>query len=262
MTPEKYKKYIDTCKTREEMLVLIENTKNNNRIDLVEIAQAILDEKFPLQGKWRPATGRAEIKFSPEQSKEIYKGHPTLNPDEIEFLTRHSIPPSSLFNATGKTKPIYQAQMRIEECDIAYGAAPCLKSGHRLRTRAGHCIQCNPANLSYQLRHNRSGEVYVAESIDGGRIVKVGSSESSATRISGLISERYAGRSDWTRTYYFGVNNMGLVELQVHAALLEYAIIDKYYLKDEQKTLCREIFSCSTEMAIEELKKIISKHSK
>lgn len=262
MTPEKYRQYIDTCKSRDELLVLIENTRKKDRLDLVDIAQEILDARFPIQVKWKPATGRTEIKFSLEQSKEIYKGHPSLNAEEIEFLAKNSIPPSTLFNAVGKATSYYQEQMRIEDCDIAYGTVPCQKSGHRLRTRSGHCVQCNPTNLSYQLRHKKSGEVYVAESIAGGHMVKVGSSETSAKRISGLISERYAGRTDWIRKYYFGVNNMGLVEFQVHAALSEYAITDRYYMKNDQKALCREIFSCSTEVAIRELKKIISTHFK
>jgi hypothetical protein len=89
----------------------------------------------------------------------------------------------------------------------------------------------------------------------------VGSAKSSVERISGLNSEQYAGRHDWNLKYSHGVKNMGLVELEVHAALSQFAIKDKYYFKGGEKTECREIFLCSVDAAINALKKISTKHS-
>jgi hypothetical protein len=54
---------------------------------------------------------------------------------------------------------------------VAFGVYPCAAKGHTLRTRAGHCIQCNTANLSYLKRMNESADVYVAWS-KGSKLVK------------------------------------------------------------------------------------------
>jgi hypothetical protein len=262
LTPEKYQKYIDSCKTRDELLTLINNTLNKGRADLADIAKGQLENKFPInETSWKPSTRSSPESIPFELAKEVYKNHPTLSRDQIEFLARHLVPERSIFNAKGLSKSTYQQRMRNEDCDIAYGTTPCEKAGHTLRVRSGHCVQCNTATLSFQLRNKSSGEVYVVESSREPRIVKVGSSVSSATRLSNLNSEQYAGRTDWASRYYYGVKNMGMVEFEIHATLSKYAITDKYYLSNGNRTLCREIFSCSAEMAINALKEIVSRYT-
>lgn len=262
MTSEKYQKYIDSCRTRDELLTLINNTLAKGRTDLADIAKGQLDDKFPINNSsWKPKSRTSPEPVPFEIAREVYRNHPTLSRDQIEFLARHLVPERTIFNAKGLSKSTYQQRMRDEDCDIAYGTASCEKAGHTLRVRSGHCVQCNTATLSFQLRNKSSGEVYVAESLREPRIVKVGSSVSSVTRLANLNSEQYAGRNDWTRKYHYGVKNMGVVEFEIHATLSKYAVTDKYYLSHGNKTLCREIFSCSTEVAINTLKEIISRHS-
>lgn len=261
MTPEQYQKIIDSCKTREKLLTLKENTLKKGGRDLAAIADKCLLERFPVQNKWVASSGKSRITIPYEQAKENYKSHPTLSRDQIEFLAKHGVPEKNVFNATAMSTRVYKQRMGEGDYDIAYGTIPCDKGGHTLRTSSGHCIQCDAVKLSFLLRHRRSGEVYVTESIIGTRIIKVGSGKSSVDRISGLNSEQYAGRHDWTMKYHYGVKNMGLVESKVHAALSKFAITDKYYLKDGGKIYCREIFSCSDFVAINALKEIIAKHS-
>jgi len=261
MTPDQYQKTVDSCKTREELHTLKENTLKRNRPDLAAFADKILLERFPLQNKWTASSGKSKITIPYEIARENYKSHPSLCRDRIEFLAKHGVPEQNVFNATGLSTENYKQNMRNGDFDIAYGTTACEKGGHTFRTSSGHCIQCDPVKLSFLLRHRRSGEVYVAESNTEPRIIKVGSGKSSIDRISGLNSEKYAGRHDWSMKYHYGVKNMGLVESEVHAALYQFAITDRYYLKDGQKTVCREIFSCSLDVTIDALKKIITKHS-
>jgi hypothetical protein len=176
-------------------------------------------------------------------------------------LAKLGVPEQNVFNATGMRTMVYKLRMGEGDYDIAYGTRACDKGGHTLRTSSGHCIQCDTKNLSFLHRHRREGEVYVAESIMGTRIIKVGSGKSSVDRISGLNSEQYAGRHDWAMKYHYGVKNMGLVESEVHATISKFAITDKHYLKDGVKIFCREIFSCSDFVAINTLKEIIAKQS-
>lgn len=261
MTPDKYQKIVDSCKTREELLTLKENTLQKNRLDLAAIADENLRERFPVQNKWSPSSGKSGITIPYEQAKENYKSHALLNRDQVEFLAKHGVPEQNIFNATGMSRAIYIQRMSEGDYDIAYGTSACGKGGHTLRTSSGHCVQCDVVKLSFLLRHRRSGEVYVAESNAGASIIKVGCAKSSVDRISGLNSEQYAGRHDWSMKYYYGVKHMGLIESEVHASLSKFAITDKFYLKDGGKTHSQEIFSCSVNEAINALKKIIAKHS-
>lgn len=260
MTNDQYEKIIESCKTREALVSLIDNTLSRKRNDLAAIANRVLLERFPLQNKWCASSSKSKIIIPYDLAKDKYKSHSTLNRDQIEFLAKHGVPEQNVFNATGLTTSIYKQKMGDGDFDIAYGTTACEKGGHTLRTSSGACIQCDPKKFSFMLRHRRAGEVYVAESNIMSRIIKVGSCKSSNDRVSGLNSEKYAGRYDWAMKYHHGVKNMGLVESEVHAALSHFAITDRYYLKEGQKILSREIFSCSLNVAIDALTKIITKH--
>jgi hypothetical protein len=261
MTRDKYQKTVDSCKTREELLTLRENTLQKNRPDLAEIADKCLLERFPVQNKWSPSSGKSGITIPYEQAKEYYKSHPSLSQDQIEFLAKHGVPEQYVFNATGMSRAVYKQRMSKVDCGIAYGTSACGNAGHTLRTSSGHCIQCSPKQISFVLRHRVPGEVYVAESNYRTRAVKIGSAKSSIDRISGLNSEQYAGRHDWSLKYHYGVKCMGLVEFEVHSKLFQFAITDEYYSKDGEKINSREIFSCPVDVAINELKIIIAKNS-
>ena len=131
---------------------------------------------------------------------------------------------------------------------IAYGVTECERAGHTLRTRAGHCIQCDSKKVAYLMRHKEDGEIYVAYSARG-NIVKVGTSKKSATvRLDGMNSDKYGGCSDWTIAYIVPAPQAGRVESKVHRTLAEHAISASYY-KNGKITKCRELFSCSVGVA-------------
>jgi T5orf172 domain len=135
---------------------------------------------------------------------------------------------------------------------VAYGVSPCREAGHELRVRSGHCVQCKPANLSYLRRYDEDGEVYVAGSASG-RVVKVGTSANSEERVGHLNSYVYGGQSDWQRLFVTRVQNAGRVEADAQQALAAHAAIGQYF-KDGAYIECRELFACSSGVAIAAVK--------
>ena len=254
MNPEQYKKMVAKCDSREELTNLIKNTQDRKRTDLVGIAEKSLSERFPVQEKTRGAISRTKNSFKFDDVKDNYLLHPYLDEEQIIFLANHNIPQENLFNATGIRTASYQQKMRDLRVDIAYGTTRCAKNNHTLRTRAGHCIQCDPKKISFLIRHETSGEVYVAESIKGKKLIKVGCSISAVERIYVSNIEQYGGRSDWLLKYKTRVNKMGFIESSVHKELEMYAVSGLFYYKEGEKIQCREIFSCSFEAAINTLK--------
>lgn len=171
-----------------------------------------------------------------------------LTAAELSFLEAKKIPLERTFDATGLPKPAYQAQMRANDLWVAYGTTPCRRYGHRLRTRAGHCLQCNPMNLSFQKRHNAAGMVYVAYS-GAVRLVKIGVGESAHRRVALLNEEQYAGASDWSLRHVEHVQAMGSLESELHA-LLRFWRKPARYRKEGKWITSREVFRVPLRTAI------------
>jgi hypothetical protein len=87
-----------------------------------------------------------------------------LTNSERVFLYAHDIPGSLLFDVSGLRRVDYVEIMQQRDLLFAYNAKPCQAAGHRLRTRAGHCIVCRPAAIAFIKRYVNPGTVYVAYS--------------------------------------------------------------------------------------------------
>jgi uncharacterized protein (DUF2147 family) len=171
-----------------------------------------------------------------------------LSAKQRDFLKRHKIPLSRTFDATGLSTSDYKQRMKALDKWIAYGVTECQRAGHTLRTRAGHCIQCDIKKIAYLKRHQEDGEIYVAYSARG-KIVKVGTSKKSATvRVNGMNSDNYGGCCDWTIVYIVAAAQAGRIESKAHRALAEHSISASYN-KNGKTTKCRELFSCSVVVA-------------
>jgi len=109
----------------------------------------------------------------------------SLTRDQLEFLQHHNVPLWRVYDASVKSRSSYTAAMSALELWVAYGVTPCAAGGHELRDRAGHCVQCKPANLSYQRRYDEEGEVYVAQSVETDH-VKVGTASDAQARVKQL----------------------------------------------------------------------------
>jgi hypothetical protein len=170
-----------------------------------------------------------------------------LTPEQRTFLAARGIPLSCLFDASGMSKPDYQRAMKEAGKSFAYGVTPCIKGGHRLRTRAGHCIQCDHSKIAYMLRHDAPSTIYIAGSVRG-RLLKVGCSNDVQVRRQLLNSYWYGGQFDWQILATAQTPSAGRVEFEVHARLARFHVSGEY-VQGGKRRVCYELFRCDFEDA-------------
>lgn len=175
-----------------------------------------------------------------------------LTREQLAFLAAHGIPLSAMFDASGMRKPDYQQTMRESEKSFAHGVTACSRGGHRLRTRAGHCIQCDHSKIAYMLRHEAPATVYIAASIRG-QLMKVGSSGLVPERRMMLNAYRYGDQSDWQMLATACTPAAGRVECDVHAKLARYSVPGGYWQGGKRRS-CYELFKCNLADALEALR--------
>jgi len=171
---------------------------------------------------------------------------------QIKFLQKHNISVNQVFDATGLSKIEYRALMKEGGFVVATGVTRCKKGNHSLKTRAGHCVLCNPACLAFQKRHETPGDLYVFYS-SSKRLVKVGVAEDAYERVISANKQSYGNIDDWKLKFSIRVLNAGQAEKIIHDALAEYKK-QRYFLKDGSWVLAQEIFACSVKIAISEIK--------
>lgn len=173
-----------------------------------------------------------------------------LTQTEILFLKSQNISLSLVFDATGLSGEERKQQMKLLEKPFYYGGALCNAGGHSLRSRSGHCIQCDTAKIAYQLRSSASGYVYLAYS-PSTTYVKVGySAQHPQERADLLRKTRYGNVSDWDVKRLLQLSrDAGKTEFAIHAALEKYQRPITYW-KGHDLVECREIFVCSLEEAL------------
>ena len=175
-----------------------------------------------------------------------------LSDQQISFLQDIGVDLADVFDATGMKRAEYSAIMEENGYRIAYGVTPCNNGGHTLRTRSGNCVQCNPANLTFQDRYESSGWIYVARS-KAKDIIKVGVTSLIAKREASLNKTAYGGCSDWVIVYSRRMERPAVIEKKCHKFLSEYA----YYSstnKHGRRQSTYELFSCSADLAIDYIK--------
>ena len=172
---------------------------------------------------------------------------PKLTQEQKQFLQNYGVPLSRVFDATGLSRAAYQAAMQSLELQIAFGVAPCKESGHTLRVRSGHCVQCEPKNLAFLRRFEEDGEVYILKS-SRMKLIKVGSSKDPIRRLKALNGYSYGGSSDWELWVSYKTTNAGKVEFETHKALRQKCISNMYYY-DGREIQCSELFRCGVAVA-------------
>jgi hypothetical protein len=172
-----------------------------------------------------------------------------LTPEQRGFFRDQKIPLSLVFNGSGMSKAMRESLMDSLDLKFYYGGAPCQKSGHTLRSKAGHCIQCDTSKIAYQMRSSQSGYVYLAYS-QKGSCAKIGSTGNGPKeRVEYLASLGYAGYSDWQlMTSRHIPAKAGMVEFHIHELLAEFQR-PVSYKKQGVTVNSREVFFCSLEKA-------------
>jgi hypothetical protein len=142
----------------------------------------------------------------------------SLTEEQRRFLGWHGIPESKLFDAQGMKPRRYRPIMEIEERLLVFGVTPCARGKHTIRTRAGHCIQCNTANIAFMQRYYQEAYVYIAGSLREA-VTKIGTSQAPWEREAILNKLGYGGITDWKVLYFGRFADAGKVEFTVHRNL-------------------------------------------
>ena len=162
-----------------------------------------------------------------------------LTPDEVSFLKAYGLAPKDVFDARLFTAAQAKEMAKKAGQSVMIGSA-CRAAGHRLRTRANHCVQCDPKKLAFQNRHAAEAFVYVLGSHKA-RLFKVGSTGDLSQRLDRVNYQAYGGASDWRSVWHMRIEESGRVEFEIHAKLARYAV-DGTYVKDGVQQGTRELF--------------------
>lgn len=177
---------------------------------------------------------------------------PSLTLEQAEFLNQQNIPLSRVFDATAMSKSDYKMTMSALGMIIAFGVSACGKAGHTLRTRSGHCAQCNTAALAFLMRYDDPGKVYVAYSKAIGS-TKIGVAGDHIGRLRSLNDQGYGGASDWIVRFYSAYDKAGRIECIAQQRLGKYRV-PTYYYRSGKPIECQELFKCKPELAIRAVK--------
>jgi hypothetical protein len=177
-----------------------------------------------------------------------------LTQQEVFFLAHHGINPNDVYDARGQSGWYWKEQIRKEGKTLALGTE-CSRGGHRLRTRAGHCVQCDPKKLSFQRRFHAVGWVYIAGSLSG-RLIKIGICEDYHQRLRQICAEGYGGCRDWHMLYLVRIENAGEIEHLARRKLETHAV-SRDYFKDGFGQQAVELLACSYTQAREALDAVI-----
>jgi hypothetical protein len=166
-----------------------------------------------------------------------------LTQEQLSFLDVHRIPFGSLFDASGMGRAAYQKAMEKDGRHFAFGVSRCKRGHHSIRTRAGHCIQCNHAAIAIVFREDAGAYIYIAAS-RGARLIKVGLTTNLPDRVRNINIERWAHRSDWQMLAFADCPQAGLIERSVHNRLSLWATSCEY-TQGGRRHRSYEVFKCN-----------------
>lgn len=174
-----------------------------------------------------------------------------LTPAQLAFIKSQKLSTSMFFDGTGLSKLMREKEMLRQEKIFYFGGSLCKKEGHSLRTKSGHCIECDTSKIAYQLRSCAKGYVYLAYSPTT-KLIKVGySGAHPQDRGAFLKNEAYGNIQDWDiKKIAFVEKDAGKTEFSIHSKLEEFQKTIKYEKNKGQHVECREIFKCDLAHAL------------
>lgn len=176
-----------------------------------------------------------------------------LTEEEQTFLARHKLTSADVLDGSLYRRRDHRDIAKELRKTLVLGA-PC-GTGHRLRTRAGHCVQCDPKKIAFEGRHSKSGYIYIAGSL-ATRLVKVGGTASLSDRDRTLRDQGYGGAYDWRILYSVWVDDYGKSEASVQRLLRQFAS-PRPYEKDGCEQFAWEVFECPFSVAMEAVTKVL-----
>jgi hypothetical protein len=166
--------------------------------------------------------------------------------EDLDFLSNHSIALKNVFDASGMTKKNYAKFMKDNNFHIAVGVSACKKFGHKMRTRSGHCVQCNPAYLGYQNNFNKSAFLYIAQC---DKFIKIGITSNINNRKKSLNSQYYGGVNGWIIRDSIWLDNAGACENKIINLLRGYSYTSETIKEYGISQSTYEMFKCTYRIA-------------
>ena len=157
---------------------------------------------------------------------------------EYVFLAEQKILLSHVYDARGRAATAWDEDSKRE--GFMFGLSEPCYQGHRLRTRAGHCIQCDTARIAYAKRFAAPSYVYIAASRTE-KLLKVGSCVDTEQRQRKLSIDAYGGANDWQIVAWCKTGSMGQVEFDIQKQLADLST-ERTYKKDGHDQIARELF--------------------
>ena len=181
-----------------------------------------------------------------------------LTKKQITFLINQDVSLHKVYDATGLSATVYKREMKVLGKEVAIGVTPCQWAGHTMRTRSGHCAQCNTHTFAFRRRFNEANYVYIAKS-DKKRLLKIGVTNDTYRRCAALNSHGYGGAYDWNIAYHEYCERAGRIEAHVHNILNQRGYqINRRYIKQGYYVDCQELFRCPLKQVMITLKKSIN----
>jgi hypothetical protein len=176
----------------------------------------------------------------------------TLTERENTFLRKQNIDISEIYDARFERRYIWEPEAKKGNFDFILGS-PCREMGHRLRTRAGHCIQCNTSRIAYMRRNSKSGYVYLAYS-ERGENAKVGFCNRIYVRENSLRNQGYGGYLDWCIVCFFRSENGGYHERIISSIFMNRKTTG-FYEKDNTIQSAQEMYKYRKGTAVKKFRK-------
>jgi len=177
-----------------------------------------------------------------------------LTESELFFLAQYGLSKEDVFDGRRHSQAGARAAAKAAGKILVLGS-PCQAYGHRLRTRPGHCAQCDPKKIAYQQRYVEPGYIYIAGSL-AGRVMKIGSCVDVPQREHQLRVEAYGGQRDWVIIFHTPrTANAARVEHNARAKLAYYRVSRPYY-KDGFQQHAGELLRCSFSDALRALTEV------
>jgi hypothetical protein len=151
----------------------------------------------------------------------------TLTDAEKRFLGWYGLGADDVYDARGMRGWLWKKRIREENKTVALGT-PCGNGRHRLRTRSGHCVQCDPKKLAFQARHSAEQYVYIAGSVSN-ELIKIGTCKDVPQRERQIRAERYGGAGDWNVIFSVRVQDAGDVESRARSKLNGHVVVRPYW---------------------------------
>lgn len=166
-----------------------------------------------------------------------------LSQEQINFLNEQKIDLKYVFNANNLKKDEYRRIMKDLNKFIAFNVTACKAKGHTLRTRSGHCCQCDTSKIEFQKRADSKGIAYLAASLQG-EIIKIGFTKAIEVRSESLNRTKYANLSDWEILFAIESESAGRIENLANSELSKYFFSINYDHENHSQE-SYETFHCS-----------------